>query len=586
MSPVSPTYAFGPFVADASRRVLLRDGQPVRVTAKVFDLLLLLLENRDRLVDKNEISRHLWPDTHVSETNLAVNVSALRKALGDTRDTGAYIVTVTGRGYRFAAPVSPGGGGTEATTPPGELSGHDGGLRTLAVLPFRSLSTGRRDEVLELGLTDALITRLSRLSSLTVRPTSSVVRFAGREVSLGEAGAALKVGTILTGGLQRTKGQVRVTAQLVRVSDGRTLWAHTFDEKAGDVFRVEDSVSRRVANALRLQLSGPERRALAVQHTSNSKAYELYLRSRFFWNQRTDEALLKGIEYGEAAAAEDPGFALAHAAVADCYVALAFYGGVQPRTAYTRVIVSAGKALALDGSLAEAHTSLACASLASWDWKTAGACFDRALELNPQYANAHNWRTVYLLSLRRFDEAVAEAKRARELEPLSLVLNANVGWVLLHARRFEEALHHSARVAEMDRHFGPARWVAGLALAQLGRLADAAKELQQAVALSGGSPYALSAQAYVHALAGHKPQAARILKDLNRLSAERYVSPHSIAHVHIALGDHDAAMQWLERSFEDRDDYLVLLNADPFLDPLRDDPRIHDLARRVGIPRP
>jgi len=580
MPLVPRTYAFGPFVVDTSRRVLLRNGEPVPVTAKVFDLLLLLLDNADRLVDRNEISRRLWPDTHVSETNLAVNVSSLRKALDDTRDRGTYIVTVTGRGYRFASPVT-------ITFDPGESAARPAararGLRTLAVLPFRSLSA-RRDEVLELGLTDALITRLSRLSSLTVRPTSSVARYAGLETSTSEAGAALKVDAILTGGVQRVKGQVRITAQLVRVGDGATLWAHTFDEKADDVFRVEDSVSKRVARALRLELSGDDRRALTVQHTHNPKAYELYLRSRIFWNTRTDEGLLRGIEYGEAAVAEDPSFALAHAAVADCHVALAFFGGMDPRTAYTRAIVSAGKALALDGSLAEAHTSLACASLASWDWKTAASCFARAFELNPKYAHAHNWHTVYLLSLGRLDEAVEEADRARELEPIALIQRANVAWVMFHARRFEDAVQRCANVAEMDKHYLLVRWVAGLSLAQLGRLDEAWGELERAETLSGGSPYVLSAQAYVRALTGHRAQTLKILKELGRLSAQRYVSPHSIAHVHIALGDHDAAFKWLEKSFEDRDDYLVLLNVDPILDPLRKDPRLQDLARRVGIP--
>lgn len=296
MPVAPPIYTFGPFVAETSRRILLRDGKPVPVTAKVFDLLVLLLENRDRLVDKDEISARLWPNTHVSETNLAVNVSSLRKALGDSRDTGAYVVTVTGRGYRFGAPVSVSAGPGDSEQDPAGQTRHTRGPRTLAVLPFRSLSA-RRDEVLELGLTDALITRLSRLSSLTVRPTSSVVRFAGHETSFGEAAAALKVDTVLTGGVQRTKSQIRVTAQLVRVSDGATLWAHTFDEKARDVFRVEDSVSRRVARALRLELSGEDRQALTAHHTENPKAYELYLRSRFFWSKRTDEALVKGIEY-------------------------------------------------------------------------------------------------------------------------------------------------------------------------------------------------------------------------------------------------------------------------------------------------
>jgi DNA-binding winged helix-turn-helix (wHTH) protein/tetratricopeptide (TPR) repeat protein len=581
MSPAERTYAFGPFVADTSRRILLRNGEVVPVTAKVLDLLLLLLQNRDRLVGKDEISRHLWPDTHVSETNLAVNVSALRKALGDSRDAGAFIVTVTGRGYRFAAPVAIGEDAGDATV----AAPTEAGPRTLAVLPFRPLGAGRHDEALELGLTDALITRLSRLSSLVVRPTTSVVRFAGREISVNEAGAALKVQAVLTGGLQRMKGQVRVTTQLVRVSDGATIWGQTFDEKAGHIFRIEDSVSRRVVTALRLQLSRAERSALTVQHTDNSKAYELYLRSRYFCNKRTDLALLKGIECAEAAIAEDPNFALAHAAVADGYAALAFFGGVHPRTAQSRALVAAGKALALDGSLAEAHTALACASLGNWDWKTAGSCFDRALELNPRHANAHYWRSSYLLSVGKDREAVAEAELARDLEPLSLVFAAHLAWVLLLVGRYEAGLRQAERVAEMDRHHVFAQWVTSLALLQLGRLPEAAHELEEAQAQSGASPYLLCAQAHLQALSGHKRRTLEILRQLESLSSERYVSPLGVAAVHVVLGDYAAAFKSLERAFEDRYGNLVYLAVNPQLSPLRGDPRFHDLARRIGIPQ-
>ncbi len=586
---VPTSYAFGPFVVDPLRRLVLCDGERVPMTAKVFDLLLLLLDNRGQVVRKDELSRRLWPNTHVSETSLAVNVSALRKALGDSRDAGTYIVTVTGHGYRFAAPVATGSAPVDGADRAGPETGLPrpraaGRLPILAVLPFRSLSAGRPDEVLEVGLADAIITRLSRLPLLTVRPTSSVLRYASSEPDIAGVGAELKADYVLTGGVQRAGARVRVTAQLIRLRDGATLWARTWDQAAGDVFQIEDLVSQHVTSALRLKLSGAEREALTAQHTQNPKAYDLYLRSRFFWNKRTEKGLLKGIEYGEAAVAEDPAFALAHVAVADCYTALAFFGGIHPRIAYTRAVVLAGKALMLDGSLADAHTSMGYASLASWDWTSAAACFARALELNPRNANARNWHTVYLLSLRLLDEAVEEATRAKELDPLSLVLNANVGWVLFHARRYEEALEQADHVLDMDQHFAVAHWVAGLTCMQLGRMPRALTELERAVEMSAESPYAVSSLAFAQALTGSRHAAKAALAGLVLAGRQRYISPHHLAHIHVALGETDAAFHWLERAFQDRSDYMPLLGVDPLLDTIRDDPRFADVIRRVGIP--
>jgi DNA-binding winged helix-turn-helix (wHTH) protein/TolB-like protein/Tfp pilus assembly protein PilF len=610
-------YAFGPFVLDTRERRLLRDGEPVPLTLKAFDLLQVLVENQGHLLHKEELLRRVWPDAAVEENNLTVTISALRKALGEGPADRQYIETVPRRGYRFVAdfrapapasapaPAEP--AGTPAARRPRALvpvlaalavlgalfwawtrgappaSGTP--VRSMAVLPFRSLTND--GDHLGLGMADALITRLGSTKSLLVRSTGAVQKYAAPDLDPVAAGRDLQVDSVLDGSIQTAGGRLRTTVRLLRVSDGSTLWTGTFDEPLTDIFTVQDAISQRLAEALALRLTEEQKSLLTRRETRDTEAYQLYLRGRFFWNKRTRDGFERGIAYFRQAAEKDPAYALAHAGLADSYIGTAYYHYASPEAAMPLARASALKALEIDDVLPEAHVSLAHVKTNyEWDWAQADRLFKRAIALAPDYATAHQWYGAHYLTPRgRLDEALVETRRAREIDPLSAVFNTFVGATLYFAGRYDEAVEECRRTVELHPDFGVAHWYLGRAYLQKGRFPDALAELRKAVALSGGSPLMKGTLGVGHALAGDRAAAEGALVELEALRAGSYASALDLAAIHAALGDRERAFQRLDEAAAERAFHLIYIEVWPELAPLRTDPRFAALVGRLGLER-
>jgi TolB-like protein/Tfp pilus assembly protein PilF len=553
---------------------------------KAFDTLVALLRRSGDIVNKDELMQAIWPDTFVEEINLAVNVSVLRRAFGDNPNDHRYIATVPGRGYSFVASVR------VRLEDDSDVEGAESLLhqavqaeppiRSMAVLPFTVRGEDKRDEYLGFGLADVLIGRLSGLRQV-VRPTSAVVGLAGSDPLV--VGRRLRVDALLDGTIRLANGRVRVTAQLVRVRDGVTLWADTLDEKFTDLFAVEDSIAKRVVEALRMRLV-PTGEGLLGRRTDSTDAYHAYLKGRYCWNKRTEEGCAKGIEYFQKAIASDPAYAMAYAGLADCYIFLSIYCALPPTEGFPRATAVATKALAIDDGLAEAHTSLAYAMLLyHWDFATAEREFKRALDLNPHYATAHAWYSDYFLAMARFDEAMAAMSRALELDPLSLMINANIGEILLLAGLHEGAIEQLRKTIELDPHFATSHYLLGLAYCRTGRREEALAEVRAAIDVTQGSVFLLPTLGCVYAAAGYQDQALGVVAQLKDLSKHRYVSPYGLALIYAALGDHQAALDSLEQSWHEHSPWLVYLNVERQFDLLRSNRRFTELLGRIGLSR-
>jgi DNA-binding winged helix-turn-helix (wHTH) protein/tetratricopeptide (TPR) repeat protein len=578
-------YTFGPFELDTEEQVLRREGQPLPLKPKVFDLLVVLVENSGRVVCKDELMKQVWGGTFVEEGNLAVSVVKLRQALGESHNERRYIETVPRRGYRFVACVTQGRDeNTDVVAIRADIQvTSDDSVRaekgTIAVLPFKLIGT-TGDEYLGLGLADALITRLSLLRQVTVRPTSSIRKYDGSQdpVSVGKE---LRVEWVLEGSLQKLRRRIRVTVQLLTVDDGVLRWAEKFDEKFTDIFEVEDSISEQVAKALAPKLTGEDKKLLTKRYTESPRAYEAYLRGRYFLEKRTTEGCKKGIEYFEQAIAIDPNYALAYTGVAGCYITLST---VFPSRDFTSSGERAAlRALALDAGLGEAHASLGYVKTRQWEWRSAETAFKTAIALNPNYATARAWYALYLASVGRAYEGLEEIKRAQALDPLSLIINAQLGALLYMARRYEEAVQQLRKTLELDTDFAIAHFMLGYVFEALGEYQDALREYQHSQGGLGNLAEFTACVGRIHAFSGRREQALNAIDELRCLFGLRYVQPTLIAMIYAALGDKHDAFQWLERAYVERDEDLGLLKIDPRLDNLRADPRFASLLQRVGL---
>ncbi len=455
--------------------------------------------------------------------------------------------------------------------------------KAIAVLPFKPINAEGQNEYLELGMADALITKLSHMSQVIVRPTSSVRKFAGAGQDALAAGRELGVGSVLEGSIQRLDDRIRVTVQLVSVRDGATLWAANFDEGFTDVFAIEDSISTQVARALRLQLTSEEQKRLLKRYTENSQAYELYLKGRYFWNKRTEQGFAIAIENFNQAIDKDPNYALAYAGLSDCYALMSVWGALSANEALPKARAAAVRATELDDELAEAHTSLA---FAMWiydrDWTGAETAFQQAIQANPRYPTAHHWYAYFLAARGRFDEAIAQIKQARLLDELSPSINTDVGEIYCWTRHYDEALAQLREVLKTEPNFAPARNILGMTYIKVGRFAEGVTELETARRLDDGARV-LSALGCAYGISGQRDKAQRITAELKELANHRYISPFSRALVYAGLGEKDEAFAWLEKAYHEHSDSIVILKVYPWLDPLRSDPRFADLMRRVGL---
>jgi DNA-binding winged helix-turn-helix (wHTH) protein/TolA-binding protein len=565
-------YEFGPFLVDPQDRLLLRNKRLLPLPPKVFDTLAVFVEHSGYLLEKNELLNRIWPDTIVEEGNLTQAVYTLRKVLGCGPDGRPYIETIPRRGYRFVADVR--------KVEPSEASASQ---RSLAVIPFRTLGT-EADEYLQVGMANAMITKLSNIPQITVRPTTAVLKYAGHQSDPLTIGRELGVDSLLEGTIERSEDRIRVSVQLLRLSDGVPLWGETIEEQFTNIFALEDSISEQVARVLKLKLSGEEKEKLTKHYTDNVKAYQLYLRGRCLLDKRIEVDMKKSITYFDQAIDLDSDYAPAYTGLAHAHFLLGVYRSCPPKDAFPKAQASAKRALEIDDQLVEARACLAYVKACyDWDWVTAENEFRTALELNPNYATGHIWYSDYLSAVGRLDEALAEVDLALELDSLSLINNLNLALHLYFGRQYERAIEQLQRTLELDPYYALAHWTLGTAYTQQEKYQEAIEEFRKAAHLSGRSPLMLASLGRVYALSGQRDKARKSLNELINLSAQRYVSPYDIGTIHAGLGEEDLAFEWLDLAYAERSGRLFFLKVDPYWDNLREDTRFFNLLRSVRL---
>ena len=460
-------------------------------------------------------------------------------------------------------------------------------ISSLAVLPFENVSRDPENDYLSDGITRSLINNLATVPKLRVMAQSTVFRYKGREIDPQAIGRELNVRAVLTGRMMESGGSLRIGTELVDVATGSQLWGAQFDRKPGDIFVIQDEISNEISGKLRLQLTRAEKKRLIKRHTEDTEAYRLYLQGRHHWNRGTEEGFYKAIGYLQQAIQKDPSYALAYAGIADSYALLGWSSYLSPKDAFAKGKAAAMSALEIAPDLGEAHTALATVLwLHDWRWPEAQNEFKRSLELNPCYPTANHYYAECLMTLGRNAEALARMKKSLELDPLSLIINVAIGWAYYHARQYDEAVAQLLRTVELDPNYPMTFWILGLIYRETARYDLAISAGEKGVNLSGGSPLMRAALAQTFAAAGAPEKAIEIADELNELAKQRYVAPHFFAGIYVGLGEHDRAIEYLEKSCAEHCHWLIYLHVDPSMDDLRNDPRFQDLLRRVGLPAP
>jgi TolB-like protein/DNA-binding winged helix-turn-helix (wHTH) protein/Tfp pilus assembly protein PilF len=613
---------------DLSRYELSLDGRRVKLERQPMELLILLVKRKGQLVTREDIVGKLWGKSVFVDADQSINaaVRKIRSALRDDPAQPKYLETVVGKGYRFTGdvevagapaimPPGPSGGKTEPAAPfPTHLlkrglrvagllvvllatatwiwsrwhqtrSRHSE-IHSLAVLPLANLSGDPSQDYFAQGMTDELITELAQIGSLRVISRTSVIRYQGTTKALPQIAKELRVDAIVEGSVVRSGDKLRITAQLIDANTDRHLWAESFERDVRDVLSVQREVADKVAGQVNATLSPAERAELARTPVVNSQAYDAYLRGRFFWNKWTEDGVRKGIGYFQQAIQTDPNYPLSYAGLAESYISLGDLGlgALRPREADAEAEAAALKAIALDDNLAEGHAALAMARLRyDRDLADVEKEFKRAIELNPSSANAHHWYSHYLLAVGRAQEAMAEGKRAYNLNPVDPEMGVHLQWLNYNFHHYDEVVEQGRRALELDSNFGEAHWFMGLAYEQQRMYKSAATELQTAVELSGRRILVLSSFGHFLAVSGNRGAALKILAELGELSKERYVPSYEQALIYIGLGDKTQALAELEEAYKEDSYWMLNLQNDPRLDPLRSDARFQDLVRRVGV---
>jgi TolB-like protein/Tfp pilus assembly protein PilF len=593
-------YEFGPFQFDAGDGLLLRDGTPVVLTPKSLDMLRVLVENRGRLLHKNDLMKLVWPDSFVEEGNLSHHVFAVRKALDDDKGSATYIETVPKRGYRFIAPVkevgdtslhrsqsATGAGSTGQTTTTTSIpAGAAARIRSLAVLPLANLSANAEQDYFAGSMTEALIADLATIGRLRVASRTSSMRYTRTQKAPAEIARELDVDGLIEGSVLRVGDRVRITVQLIHAATDAHVWANSYDGAVGDVLAIQREVARAIAQEVDIALSPHERNRLAPGRRIDTKALEAYLRGRYHYGKATEDGFLKAVEQLRTAVDADSTFAQAHAALADTYIALAAIGTMPPREAFSFAKAEALAALQTDKDLADADRVMGLVHMCyDWDWAAAGAAFRRALTSTGASAETRWQYSLCLAARGRFAEAVAQAERARALDPLSLMINNDLAFALWIARRHSEAIEQYRRTLELEPHFAEARRELGLIYAQTGHFDAAVAQLEKAAAL-GQENETLAYLGYTQALAGRRAEAERVLAELRRRSERRYVSPLMSGLVQMGLRDHDGAFVSLGHALDNRCPTMIFLASWPIFDAIRSDPRYQGMVSRMGLGGP
>ena len=456
-------------------------------------------------------------------------------------------------------------------------------INSIAVLPLANASGDPNMEYVSDGISESLINSLSQLQRLRVTARSTAFRYKGKEVDPQQVGRDLNVRSVLMGRVRQVGDSLNIQVDLVDATTGAQLWGEEYNRKLSDILAVKQDISREITDKLRLKLTGEEQKQITRRDTTNAEAYQYYLRGRYHWNKRSGDEVKKAIEQFQQSIDRDPNYALAYAGLADCYMLLEQYAGVPSSETAAKTKAAAERAVAIDDSLSEAHTSLAFYYYQSWRWEEAEKEFKRAISLNPNYATAHHWYQILLGALGRDDEALAEIKRALELDPLSPVLEVNIGQAYVRKGDLDSAMEHAKRLVQLDPNFPLAHQVFGQVYLRQRRYAEAIAEIQQNLT-NDRSAYSLSHLGYALALAGRRGEALAVLKELEGMYEKRESLAQYQAAVHAGLGDKDQAFAWLEKGFQARNATLVFLITDLTFDPLRSDPRYADLLRRMGLP--
>ncbi|HEY5883864.1 MAG TPA: protein kinase [Pyrinomonadaceae bacterium] len=466
-------------------------------------------------------------------------------------------------------------------------------IDSVAVLPFVNASNDPDAEYISDGVTESIIRSLSQLSDLKVMSRSAVFRFKGRDIDAQQVGRSLNVGAVLAGRVVRQGDRLIINTELIDVSDGSQLWSGEYNNSVSEILAVQDEISQRISESLRLRLTGEDELKLRKRDTTNAEAYELYLKGRYFWNKRDAEGLRNGIKYFKAAEEKDPTYALAFSGLADSYALLSDIGAVKPADEMPKARAAAQRAVDIDPTLAEAYTSRAFVKLAhDWDWLGAEADFKKALELNPKYPTAHQWYASYLMQMGKFGPARAELEKAHQLDPLSPIINSNMGFYAYYQHHYDEALDHTNKTLEMVPNFWVAHHYRGLAFTMKGMYDEAIKEFRGVLESPGDAavtedavfrnPEVAASLGFAYAVAGKRRQAEEILKQIQRVSEKRYVSPRYLAIVNVGLDDKKAAIEQLQRAYENRHPGLVLIRVDPLFDRLREEPGFQELVNRFA----
>jgi len=569
---------FGVFEVNLQTGELRRRGHKLRLQEQPFRLLTLLLEKPNEVVTREEIQHKIWgADTFVDfdhGVNRAIN--KLREALGDSADNPRFIETLSRRGYRFIAPVQR------------DLQPPNSGKKMLIVLPFANMSLDAEQDYFSDGLTEEMIAHLSRLNPerLGVIARTSAMQFKKTSKNIKAIGQELGVQFALEGSIRRAGDRVRITAQLIQVSDQTHLWAESYDRGLKDVLAIQTEVAQQIARSLAVELV-PERQALVARSiTSNTEAYEFYLRGRHYLNQRVELGYSKAIDYFNRAIQKDPAYAPAYAGLADAYSVIGFYGAIPSRTAFEKAKAAARTAVQLDDTLSEAHTSLGYATLQyDWDWLAAEAEHKRAINLNPNWY-AYDWYGFNLVQVGRFSEAFAALEYARRIDPLSSVIGCHMGWMLYFAREYDKSIRQLEKTIEFDPGFPLARYYLGITYAQTHDFDRSIDHLQSAAGLSGVHPGALSALAYALGAAGRQSEGREVLARLVGLQQHRHVLAYFIAFAMSSLSSKDETLEWLERAYEERSGWPLYLHFEPVFDGLRSDPSFASLLKRIDPLKP
>ena len=639
MEPLRSTSVvrFGTYEVSFQSGEVRKAGLRIRIQQQPMKLLEILLERPGGVVTREELRNRIWPNESFGDFDQALNIAItkLRSALGDSAENPRFIETLPKRGYRFIADVSvvdpearptipgPGLGDLSATAPEDKVQDArlavarkrrlwptliiaslalalslsiffvwllrsrgraPTGIRSLAVLPLDNLSAEASQNYFADGMTDELITDLAQISALRVISRTSVMVYKGVHKPLPQIARELNVDAVVEGTVLRSGDQVRITAQLIDATKDKHLWSQSYQGELRDTLALQNRVAAAIADQIRINLTPREQAALKNLKAVKPDAYESYLKGRYFWNKRTADGLKAALAYFNQAIEEDPKYAQAYSGLADTYALLGDwqYAVMTPKEALPKAKDAAVKALELDGAQGEAHNSLAFV-LDGFDWNldAGGKEFRQAIELSPSYATAHHWYAWHLSLLGRYDEAIAEMRKAEDLDPLSLIINTDLAELLVLAHSYDEAIRQSRKTIEMDANFALAH--NQLAQAYLGKhmYNEAIEELQKAVQLSGGSPTCVANLARAFAASGKRSEAVKLLGELKARSGSGHANTSEIAMVYASLGYKDQAMNWLEKGYKDRFNPGVLLR--PGFDPLRSDSRFQSLVHRIGL---